>query len=166
MSKKLTPQEIEKRIGKNKILIPIIIVLLVGLSIMVGVEEGKRAPKETVVEEVEPVKKIDTMFYAKLAAKKNIEDQLVAPSTAEFQPVYEMIVKQSSDSFEISSYVDAQNSFGAMLRQDWICRMKYTGGDPDMTGSWDPVLVVIGDEIVVDRVGFKARLKKLARLLN
>lgn len=36
----------------------------------------------------------------------------------------------------LKSYVDAQNSFGAMIRTNYICTVRYLGGDPDEPSSW------------------------------
>ena len=38
----------------------------------------------------------------------------------------------SETSWRVSSYVDAENSFGASLRMDWTCEISYDEGD----GEW------------------------------
>lgn len=50
-------------------------------------------------------------------AKKEIEKNLKAPSTAKFQKDDEIYVISSKGNFYVTLYVDAQNSFGAMIRQ-------------------------------------------------
>lgn len=55
-----------------------------------------------------------------------VKDALKAPSTAKF-PVYseDMVVDGGDGSFIVSAYVDAQNSFGAMMRSNYVCIMQY-----------------------------------------
>lgn len=57
-----------------------------------------------------------------------VEKQLKSPSTAKF-PTFEdsMVIPLGDNRFKISSYVDAQNSFGAMVRTPYTCIVKHTG---------------------------------------
>lgn len=59
-----------------------------------------------------------------------VEKQLKAPSSAKF-PVFDnsMVVPLGDNRFKVTSYVDAQNSFGAMVRTPYTCTIKNTGGD-------------------------------------
>lgn len=60
-----------------------------------------------------------------------VMDHLKAPSTAEFPLFNEASVKQlDAKTWRVSSYVDAQNSFGAMLRT------RYTVTIEDMGENW------------------------------
>ena len=54
--------------------------------------------------------------------------QLKAPTTADF-PWYDeaFITWSSQDSVTFSAYVDAQNSFGAQIRTNWLCTANRTG---------------------------------------
>lgn len=59
-----------------------------------------------------------------------VENYLKAPSTAEFPSWYdqEHSVVQKPGSFTqytINSYVDAQNTFGAMIREYYVCEVEY-----------------------------------------
>lgn len=65
---------------------------------------------------------------AKYAAKEFVTDHLKAPSTAKF-PYYEEFAaaKQANGTWQVMGYVDAQNSYGAMLRQQFLCTLKKTG---------------------------------------
>lgn len=56
------------------------------------------------------------------------EDHLKAPSTAKF-PVFteDQVVHAGDGEYIVSSYVDAQNSFGAMVRTHYLCGLKYAG---------------------------------------
>lgn len=56
-----------------------------------------------------------------------IKRQLKAPSTADFPVCREpdTIIVGAGIHWTVRSYVDAQNSFGAMLRSDYMVRMRY-----------------------------------------
>jgi ribosomal protein L40E len=56
-----------------------------------------------------------------------IKNLLVSPSTAKFQDVFTAEVTQDGNTFTVSSFVDSQNAFGAMLRTHFICKLEYTG---------------------------------------
>lgn len=53
-----------------------------------------------------------------------VKELLKSPSTAEFPYGSEQFVTQiDEDTFIINSYVDSQNSFGAMLRTQYVCQV-------------------------------------------
>ena len=54
-----------------------------------------------------------------IECKEVVLDQLKAPATAKFGAPE---VRTSFDELEISSYVDAENSYGALIRTDFTCR--------------------------------------------
>ncbi len=59
-----------------------------------------------------------------------IEDRLKAPSTAEFPSGYsQYTTRLSSTRFRVDAYVDAENSFGAMIRNEFSCTVVYQGND-------------------------------------
>lgn len=61
-----------------------------------------------------------------------VENSLKSPSSADFPHSGEAnIVETSPNIFEIRSYVDAQNSFGAMLRNYYFCKIQYVGQPED-----------------------------------
>lgn len=66
-----------------------------------------------------------------------IKNKLKCPSTAEF-PIKNAIdfVEVKDDSFLITSYVDAQNSFGAKMRAKWVYGCVYKGGELKNPNSW------------------------------
>ena len=71
-------------------------------------------------------------------ARRAIERQLKAPSTAKFPNAWDtgVAINQKGDDFYIASYVDAQNSFGAMLRQKWVAVVHRSADGKDMTLSF------------------------------
>jgi len=66
----------------------------------------------------------DSDYDAFYIAKNVVESALKAPSTAEFCDFDESRVTRYGDIVTVKGFVDAQNSFGAMLRSDWSVEMQ------------------------------------------
>lgn len=67
---------------------------------------------------------------AMVMAEKLIKPTLKAPATAKFaRPSDSTIVNIGDCTYQIKSYVDAQNSFGANLRNHFTATIKYTGNN-------------------------------------
>lgn len=95
-----------------------IIVLLVLLGILIG-NCGDNEPRS----EHDPI----TAF---VMSQSFVEDRLKSPSTAKFPTYSESQVRDlGNGEYIVSSYVDAQNTFGAMVRTKYVCRLKYAGED-------------------------------------
>lgn len=61
------------------------------------------------------------------ACRSFVQDRLKAPSTAKF-PVSPLAVRVAGPAtWDIRGYVDAQNAFGAMLRNDYRCSVSFEG---------------------------------------
>ncbi|ACL75200.1 hypothetical protein [Ruminiclostridium cellulolyticum] len=71
----------------------------------------------------------DDKAFAWTAAKKEVKERLKSPSTADFPFSYnEQYIKEvETKTFIIKSYVDAENSFGANIRSNFIVKIKKTG---------------------------------------
>ena len=71
---------------------------------------------------------------ASMMAEHFVEQRLKSPSTAKFGPYREMTIISTGGECEflVSSYVDAQNSFGAMMRNNFTAVVRYV---PD-TDKW------------------------------
>jgi hypothetical protein len=69
---------------------------------------------------------IDAFVMSQTFVKK----ELVSPSSAKF-PWFDksMVTQVDEDTWIINSYVDSQNKFGAMLRTNYIAKIKYLGND-------------------------------------
>lgn len=81
----------------------------------------------------------DSETDAKICAQKAVEDQLKAPSTADFCSYREMNATYlGDDRWKVTGYVDAENSFGAKLRQNWTVTLTLTGsGFTDYSVTFD-----------------------------
>lgn len=72
----------------------------------------------------------DKESTAYVMCQEFVESRLKSPSSAEFPWKSEIKVKSLDDhTYAVSGYVDAQNSFGANVRQNYVCKVKYDGGD-------------------------------------
>jgi hypothetical protein len=54
-----------------------------------------------------------------------VEKRLKAPASAKFHIEDFSFLKYEDNSYTIKSYVDSQNSYGAMIRSDFICRVSF-----------------------------------------
>lgn len=60
------------------------------------------------------------------------EDRLKSPSTADFPSSSSSDIRDLGNNiFEVRSYVDAQNSFGATIRRNFYCKVQFLGTDKD-----------------------------------
>lgn len=80
----------------------------------------------------------DPEGYVYPQCKQAVEQQLKSPSSADFPWTADKVASNPNDpnSFVVLGHVDAQNSFGATLRADWICQIAYTGGDHYSSSSF------------------------------
>lgn len=64
-------------------------------------------------------------WFAVTAAQNLVRDNLKAPSTAKFPASSSAYtVERNGNSYKVTGYVDAQNSFGALLRKNWTASFK------------------------------------------
>lgn len=66
---------------------------------------------------------------AAVVIEKFVKDNLKSPSTADFPSLVGLVKQVDTKTYEVNSYVDSQNSFGAMLRTNFYCKVKYAGND-------------------------------------
>lgn len=79
------------------------------------------------------VSKLDVDAY--VMSEEFIKEKLKAPATADFPGGSDGRVKYLGDStYLVTSYVDAQNSFGANIRSNYTAKIKYVGED-----KWEPI---------------------------
>lgn len=89
-------------------------------------EDSKKSKKERLIRD------------AFQASKKEVKSQLKAPSTAKFATELDEESKykiNDDESVVIQSYVDAQNSFGAMIRTNFRCTVNKYGNVKDLV-TW------------------------------
>jgi len=75
--------------------------------------------------EVENKSSSDDAYYI---SQQFVEDRLKSPASAEFPRFSNSRVSVSyagNDTYKVSAYVDAQNSFGALIRTYYDCEVRY-----------------------------------------
>lgn len=96
------------------------------------------AEKEKALKAAEAEKKKDRSTMAAIICANFVERSLKAPKSADFpfgRAAYGT-AKLDDQKYLVRSYVDAQNSFGAMLRNDYTCGIQYVGGSDSDDRSW------------------------------
>jgi hypothetical protein len=79
-----------------------------------------------------PARDTSDPLMAYIMCQEFITDGLKAPTTAEF-PNYSdiQVIKLGEgtykEAYRVRGYVDAQNSFGAMIRTSYLCDISYEG---------------------------------------
>ena len=71
----------------------------------------------------------DREFGAWIMAQDFVEQRLKTPSTAKFPLQADRILRSSEGCFIVSSYVDAQNNYGAMVRTHFLCEVCTADGN-------------------------------------
>ncbi len=54
-----------------------------------------------------------------------VKARLTCPSTAKYGSDPQYVLKVNDSVYSVSSYVDSQNSYGAMVRANYTCKMTY-----------------------------------------
>jgi hypothetical protein len=69
-------------------------------------------------------------------AQQFVEDKLKSPSTADFGSAFgdyqdpdEVVTDLGGGKFRVRGWVDAQNAFGATIRNHFMCELEYVGND-------------------------------------
>lgn len=75
-------------------------------------------------------------------AREIVTAQLKAPATAEF-PWTEWRAREVDGTWHVASYVDSQNSFGAMIRSEWVCILARRHG------QWECQYLVIDGQVII-----------------
>lgn len=64
---------------------------------------------------------------AQAVCEEFVKDRLKSPSTADFSE--EERLQMTDTVFVVTGAVDSENSFGAMIRNDFTCKVRYTGNE-------------------------------------
>jgi hypothetical protein len=76
----------------------------------------------------------DRKIEALSTCEQFVERRLKAPSTAKFSHVWDTTMTGSGDGpYQVRGFVDAQNSFGAMLRNHYVCTAQRTSSSDTWT---------------------------------
>jgi hypothetical protein len=126
--KVISEEDKQKRKRKNSILILGTIILLIICSVIVVSINPK--PKPLTAKDIMATQRIQEPIDSWYACQQFIEDNLKAPSTADFQSFKSNQISKISDfEYEIEMDVDAENSFGAKIRSTFICKVQHKGSN-------------------------------------
>ena len=90
-----------------------------------------RTPRPTHI----PQPDVGSKYTALVLCQELVSDRLKSPSSAIFAKGSESVMIESAPGvWTVSSWVDSQNGFGAMLRTSWTCKIEYEGKD-----RWQPL---------------------------
>jgi hypothetical protein len=117
----------DKWLAKNTKFTTLVFLGVVVVPILYLFAYGERTPKQ--VPPMAAVTPTDHSSSAFTRCQRYVRDRLKAPATADFPFLDRKTWKFDDDVYVVKSYVDAQNSFGAMLRTNWHCKVQYVGGD-------------------------------------
>ena len=82
-------------------------------------------------------------------SKGYVKQSLKSPATADFPLLDSQTRHLGEGRYAASSYVDAQNSFGAKLRTYWSTELRYKGaGLPADPASWELISLVIDGQTI------------------
>lgn len=111
---KIKPVPKQKDPAKSGCLIAVLILTLLYVLVMIF------SPPED--------KSMTPSQIAWYGCREHIERNLKSPKTAEFQLFSEYGIKKINDRiYDVNIYVDAQNSFGAMIRSKFYCSVELSG---------------------------------------
>lgn len=104
----------------------VLLAVIVGVPIIAGLM-GYKSPARLAAS----VDRSDACFMAQKFVRQNLK----APTTAEFPTWTEENCKatKSGDTWKVRSFVNAQNSYGAMIRSDYGVEMRYNPGSDNWT---------------------------------
>lgn len=69
-------------------------------------------------------KEAEATYYIEEAVKSRLK----SPATADFPYFTDAILSTNDGHFSVTSYVDSQNGFGAVIRTKFYCEVKYDKG--------------------------------------
>lgn len=112
--------------GKHPVISAMLFVLL--LPIFSSIISPTSSTSDQSVEKVASTE--TKITSARIIAKSYIESvPLKSPSTADYHRPTVTQDTKDSNIFNVESYLDSQNGFGAMIRTYWSMKLQYTGSD-------------------------------------
>lgn len=117
--KEISPDKVKSGNLKGALFCVIVLVAII-YGCTSGEDKPPAAPKVATAEELQS--------YAAVYCRNIVESSLKAPKTAEFP--WGLSAVFSDGAYVVNSYVDSQNSFGALIRTHYRCELEHSGTDP------------------------------------
>lgn len=122
----------------------IVFILIAGIAVWFY---SCTAGKPQTPEEIAESERLDREISAMVCAESAVEKYLKAPSTAKFSDYEETNIIETGLEYQVSGYVDAENSFGAAIREIYIAKIKFTD---DTLEKYNTLYVKLGDTVYLD----------------
>lgn len=81
----------------------------------------------------EPEEFVPTQTDARFVCEEWVKERLKAPATAQFTDG--SVTGDAVGGFTIAGTVDSENGFGALIRGDWSCQIRYEPSSDEWRGS-------------------------------
>ena len=128
---KSVPVQEKKDIGcVNIFMIVLIVVVILGIIASMARDSSSSDSESSSSESDYSSTSSSSNFVAYNYAERYVKQNLKSPSTAEFPDVFEKsehINPISDNKYQINSWVDSQNSFGAIIRTKFSCVIVFDG---------------------------------------
>jgi hypothetical protein len=138
---KLTKSDIPPGTIFGFVLLIILFIFIVGLIVSDATDDNSSSNPATQLEQ-------DLSSYAFVISQNFITSTLKAPSTADFPFLDFTAENLGNNRYKVTSYVDSQNGFGAMIRSNWQTVLKYNSGDTANPSSWILEKMIFDGEVV------------------
>lgn len=100
-------------------------------------EQAKAVSQKRIADSSDAASKSEDAYFM---SQEFLKKRLKAPATAKFPDYSEAYVHYLGDSiYTVVAYVDAQNTFGALLRNNYHCSLKYEGD------NWSAITVELSE---------------------
>lgn len=91
----------------------------------------------------------DPVEWAGTYAQVYVTKTLKAPSTADFPVIRSNdVTNLGNGRYKVSSFVDSQNGFGAMIRSNWEVTLTYAGSNAEDAGSWTVEKIIFDGKVI------------------
>ena len=129
-----------KKIGGRKIVLKIIAGIFI-LSILGSIIEYLKMTPEQRIEKSETeirkhIEETDNSWFVYELIQEVVKNSLKTPSTAKFPNKSEIKIIKDKEVYTIIGYVDAQNSFGAMIRTNYSASVKQIAKEDTSKSSY------------------------------
>lgn len=145
----LEKPELEKKYKKKRTYIILGIIFFFVILIVVGSNsEPEIKNNQDQIQKVDQKENLESEAYT--LTQIFVTRLLKSPSTADFPWLDRTVTEMEENKFKVTSYVDSQNGFGAMIRTNYSIILKYDGvGDTLSESSWDIVELYIDGEKII-----------------
>ncbi len=134
----------KKASTKEKIILTVVIVLVIGAWASVFSSSNEQSYSSKTESPPSKAEHTPDQIYLHIQAQGFVLQALKSPSTAKFPALPNEAISLGDGAYRVSSYVDSQNSFGAMIRTGWTVKMFL------VEGHWFLDRMIVDGKVVYD----------------